>query len=302
MITLDLYKNLIINKEDNEYVIVKKIGTKVFAAILIFCIPTLINLIFNLFSKMNIGSNTDASFLNCYQKVNLNLIKQLENEQELKLSEVEEEERKKALVTLQENEAKIKALQEENTKRNQSTSSNTSTYTNNTTDMNKQNKVYIKNGTFYAPSYKASNPNTYSGKDCPSGNPLNKGYNNKYGYNNYFWNLLQNFKTAIQKAGYNISYSSQGCRSYQLQVSYYKTMEKGRAAHPGRSNHEWGIASDVTFYKNASVKCGSNRTYKNCPGMKWAHEHAKEYGLTFPLINASYKEDWHLDPLKLKKY
>ena len=36
--------------------------------------------------------------------------------------------------------------------------------------------------------------------------------------------------------------------------------------------------------------------------MKWVHEHAKDYGLRFPLLNASYKEDWHIEPMTIKTY
>ncbi len=295
MITIDLYKNLIIGKDNNN---LKKIGTRLFAAFLVFIIPTLINYIFDIFSI----NTTSSNFASCYSEASIELANKLQQEEDLKLAQSEEENRKQALLESQLNSAKLKAMQEENIKRNQSANSGGSTYSDTTTDMNKQNHVYIKNGVFYAPKYRSGNKSTYSGRDCPGDHPEKKGYNNKYGYNNYFWTMLQNFREGLKKAGYNINYSNQGCRSYSYQTSFYARAEPGRAAKPGRSNHGWGIASDVDFYKNATTKCGSGRNYKNCPGMKWAHEHAKEYGLTFPLLNASYKEDWHIEPLNLKKY
>ena len=179
--------------------------------------------------------------------------------------------------------------------------SNSSTYNSNLTDLNKQNGVFVKNGVFYKPKYKKGTTSTYSGKSCPI-NPLSQGYNNKYGYNNYFYTMLQNLIEGAKKAGYNLGISSSGCRSYSTQESFHKKMETGRAATPGKSNHGWGIASDVTFYKNASTKCNSPRTRSNCPGMAWVHDHAKDYGLKFPLLNASYKEDWHIEPMNLKTY
>lgn len=296
-IAFDLYKEILQNNDDKQKTI-KIIGNRILAAIIVYCIPTFINLIFALFSDMNIGNPNDVSFATCYDQVDITLIEKLEEEEKLKLQTLEEEKRKQDITTAQSYYAKLKAIEEENAKQKESGG----TYNDTTTDLNQQNQVYIQNGTFFAPSYNASNKNTWSGRNCPSGDPTTKGYNNPFGYNNYFWSMLQNFKQALIAAGYNIDYSSQGCRSYATQENYYKTMEKGRAAKPGHSNHGWGIASDVTFYKNSSTKCGSNRTYTNCPGMKWAHENASKYGLTFPLINASYKEDWHIEPLKLKRY
>ena len=55
----------------------------------------------------------------------------------------------------------------------------------NETDYNKQNNIYVVNGTFYIPKY------TLSGNNCPS-DPLNQGYNNPYGYNNYFYSKRSN--------------------------------------------------------------------------------------------------------------
>ena len=162
--------------------------------------------------------------------------------------------------------------------------------------MNKQNGgVYVQNGVFYYPK-------GTSGKGCKT---PNGSFNNPYGYHNEFWNRLQAFKQAAIQAGYNIDYSTQGCRTYSQQVATYEKYRStpGRAAKPGNSRHGWGIASDVhSFYKNATQKCGSNRSYSNCPGMKWAHENAPKYGLNFPLLNASYKEDWHIEPLNKKTY
>ena len=38
------------------------------------------------------------------------------------------------------------------------------------------------------------------------------------------------------------------------------------------------------------------------PSMGWAHKNAYKFGLTFPLLNASYKEDWHIEPINKSTY
>ncbi len=169
------------------------------------------------------------------------------------------------------------------------------------TDSRKLNKVYVLNGTFYYPKFIYGNKATYTGMNCPS-NPLKEGYNNPYGYNNYFYIRLTNFIEDAKQNGYKITISNQGCRTYQTQVNYYQTMTKGRAAAPGYSLHGLGIASDLEFYKNDGSVCPYGRTDTSCPSMGWAHQNAYKYGLTFPLLNASYKEDWHIEPISKVTY
>ena len=169
------------------------------------------------------------------------------------------------------------------------------------TNKNKLNNVYIIDGTFYYPKYIYGNKNTYSGMTCPN-DPIKEGYNNPYGYNNYFYERLTKFIDDANKNGYKITMSTQGCRTYNTQVNYYYTMERGRAAYPGYSLHGFGIASDLEFYQKDGSVCGYGRTAKNCPSMGWAHENAKNYGLVFSLLYASYKEDWHIEPINKIKY
>ncbi len=171
----------------------------------------------------------------------------------------------------------------------------------NETDTNKQNSVYVQNGTFYYKGYVAGNYSTYSGTNCPS-DPLKQGYNNPYGYNNYFYTRLTKFIEEAGKNGYKITMSSQGCRSYQTQINYYNTMVRGRAARPGWSLHGFGIASDLEFYNQDGSICPYGRTDYSCPSMGWAHQNASKFGLTFPLLNAFYKEDWHIEPINKKTY
>lgn len=69
-----------------------------------------------------------------------------------------------------------------------------------------------------------------------------------------------------------------GWRSYQAQVTAKKN--KGSlAATPGRSNHGWGLAADLSF--------------GNAAARQWAHDNAAKYGLTFPMS----WESWHIEPI-----
>lgn len=168
-------------------------------------------------------------------------------------------------------------------------------------DSKKLNNVYVQNGVFYYPKYVYGNRSTYSGTSCPS-NPLKQGYNNPYGYNNYFYTRLTKFVEEASKNGYKITISTQGCRTYETQIYYYNTMTRGRAAYPGYSLHGFGIASDLEFYKSDGSVCPYGRTDYSCPSMGWAHKNAYKFGLTFPLLNASYKEDWHIEPINKSTY
>ncbi len=299
MLTIDFYKGMIIGENDDKQQIIKKVGNRVIACIIVFLVPTIVNLTMSIINKAGYGNgNYFQEFASCYDEASLELVKKLESEEDLKLSEIEEQKRQESIILAADYQAKEAAKKEENRKAYQDSQSGVSpngSYSSNLTDLNKQNGVYIKNGTFYKPS----GP---SGKGCPGSNATSKGYNNSYGYNNYFYIMLTNLIKGAKDAGYNLSISSQGCRSYKTQVEYYQSMEKGRAAKPGNSRHGWGIASDVTFYKNATTKCGSKRTRSNCPGMAWVHDNAYKYGLKFPLLNASYREDWHIEPINLKTY
>lgn len=77
-----------------------------------------------------------------------------------------------------------------------------------------------------------------------------------------------------------------GWRSYSQQARLYSRYVSGvkgqaRAAKPGSSNHNFGLAFDL-IYK---------------PGGKaWAHANAARFGLRFPMSD----EDWHIEPINLK--
>lgn len=305
-ISIDLYKNMF-NTYDNKDNIIKKSGDRIIAGIIVFCVPTLVNLIIALLNHADVGTNQDTTFLSCYTEANLDLVRTLEKQEQDKLNEEEEMERLNNLALVAKGNAKIQALIEAN---KNNFSDNTGSYNNTTTDYTKQNGVYLENGTFYVPKYKDWDESTFSGRNCPS-DPLNEGYNNKHGFNNYFWDMLSALIKATQDAGYDLKYqesgTGSGCRSYTKQYNFYHETyanQPGRAARPGKSLHGFGIASDLIFYKDKNTQCGNSRTRTNCPGMAWVHDHAKDFGLEFPLNkdSATFKEDWHIQPIKIERY
>lgn len=99
------------------------------------------------------------------------------------------------------------------------------------------------------------------------------------------------FESAIQKmmaaSGGKLSIKS-GTRTperqaqlYAAALKKYGSPEAARkwVAPPGHSNHERGLAKDLGFADPATIA--------------WAHQHAGEFGLTFPLAN----ENWHIEPI-----
>lgn len=78
-----------------------------------------------------------------------------------------------------------------------------------------------------------------------------------------------------------------GYRSYDQQAKLYNDYLRGKpgqakAAPPGKSNHNHGLAADLQYASPA------DRT--------WAHANAAKYGLRFPM---SY-EPWHIEPVNAK--
>lgn len=77
-----------------------------------------------------------------------------------------------------------------------------------------------------------------------------------------------------QQAGHKVSFGS-GWRSNDDQKRLYAE-KPNLAAAPGRSNHEFGLAMDLTFSSSSA--------------RKWVHQNAHRYGMWFPM---DY-EPWHI--------
>lgn len=76
-----------------------------------------------------------------------------------------------------------------------------------------------------------------------------------------------------------------GFRTYEEQERLYREKGPGWAARPGTSNHERGIAADLSYNGSGQL-----------PG--WVHQKAAEFGIQFPLKDRAVKpEPWHAEPV-----
>ena len=96
---------------------------------------------------------------------------------------------------------------------------------------------------------------------------------------------------AAEEADMNGYIVTSGYRSYQRQQEVYAQSEPGKAQQPGASEHQTGMAFDVT------VETGDG--FENTPQYGWLMQHAHEYGFVqrYPanksdITGISY-EPWH---------
>ena len=89
----DFYKNMVtVNDKEN---VVKIVFNRILACVVIFCVPTLINLVFKLLDETDILTvKGKISFATCYNEANLELVSKMEETEALKLKEEEEEKKK----------------------------------------------------------------------------------------------------------------------------------------------------------------------------------------------------------------
>lgn len=96
---------------------------------------------------------------------------------------------------------------------------------------------------------------------------------------------------AAEEADMNGYIVTSGYRSYQRQQEVYAQSEPGKAQQPGASEHQTGLAFDVTVE--------TNEGFENTPQYAWLMQHAHEYGFIqrYPanksdITGISY-EPWH---------
>lgn len=103
--------------------------------------------------------------------------------------------------------------------------------------------------------------------------------------------LNAEFNSALQRlikdSGGKVKIGS-GYRSIAEQQVLYDRWKRGvpgqaQAAPPGKSNHNHGLAADLTYADDNS--------------RKWVHANAANYGLRFPM---SY-EPWHIEPVNARE-
>ena len=97
---------------------------------------------------------------------------------------------------------------------------------------------------------------------------------------------------AAEEQGMNGFYITSGYRSYQRQAEVYAESEPGKAQEPGASEHQTGLAFDVTAES-------SSGNFETTEQYGWLMQHAHEYGFIqrYPANKAditgiSY-EPWH---------
>lgn len=96
---------------------------------------------------------------------------------------------------------------------------------------------------------------------------------------------------AAEEQGVNGFIITSGYRSYERQAEVYAQSEPGKAQEPGASEHQTGLAFDVTAETNGG--------FESTPQYGWLSQHAHEYGFIqrYPANKAditgiSY-EPWH---------
>lgn len=273
MCAIDLGK-IVINPEEKS---LPKIIKRMIAAVTVFFLPAFLNVI------LEAAGQTSFTATTCWINANKETITTLrENEkkeqQARKQAELEAIEKQKQEQLAQEQFEKAKESQEEQ-------EDNTFLKENGT-----DGKVTVINGIFYKPS---------SGKSGESGT---KG-SGPYGYNIYFYERLQIFLNDAKAAGHDIRMSTSDYGAWRplSKQEYFwncyqtKTCNDGNlAAKPGRSNHGWGIASDLSYQSGSHGRQAA---------IYWAHDNASRYGLAFPLcqnIRGYCQENWHIEPKELK--
>ncbi|GGH80958.1 LAS superfamily LD-carboxypeptidase LdcB [Pullulanibacillus pueri] len=118
--------------------------------------------------------------------------------------------------------------------------------------------------------------------------------------------LKKLFKAADQ-AGYTL-YGESGYRSYKRQVSVYDANVEANgeaqasvvSAHPGTSEHQTGLAIDITSKDMLQESDPLVEKFGDTPAGKWVAEHAHEYGfiIRYPKgkedITGYEYEPWHI--------
>jgi len=271
MVSIDFAKAVISGDADDQSKSVKLGFNRILYAVLLFAVPYMVSLFITIMG--NIGSD----YARCLELADdPNAISQLEKDEQIKKEAKESAE-------ADAREAQAEHIKEMNAAK-QKVLSNSVTIKEEGCD----GVIYYENGIFYRPSNALVPQN---------GIPKTKG-SAPYGYNKYFYDYLTKFVEAAKNEGHIINPSDTeygAWRSFENQQYFYNCMinkncnNGNLAASPGTSNHGWAIASDLSFGN-------TNDKY-------WAHDHANEYNLRFPLCNnvrtGDCVEDWHIEPLTI---
>lgn len=273
MCAIDIAK-IVINPEEKS---VPRVVKRMITAVIVFFVPAFLNILLDAAGQTAFTATTCWTNANTATIATLRANEEAEREAQRKADQEADEKRKKEQEAKEEYEEAEEYQEEEES----------DTYLKeNGTD----GKVTVIDGVFYKPS---------SGKSGAAGT---KG-SGPYGYNIYFYNRLKKFVDDAKAEGHDIRMSTSeygAWRPLENQEYFWNCYQTKKcnngnlAAYPGRSNHGWGIASDLSY--------GSG-SHGRQAALYWAHDNASKYGLEFPLcqnIRGYCQENWHIEPTDLK--
>lgn len=263
LLTVDFAKAVISGDESAQKKTFNLATKRIMYAVIVFFVPTIVSIVNTVLGDLGVDYSV------CYNDISLDAINALEAE------EIAKEEAEKA--------ARLALLEKQRTEEEELIDKD-GYYTVAASDCD--GMVYYENGVFYKPS------NNYkSGTSATKGSAL-------YGYNKYFYDMLDNMIVAAKKNGYTIKPSTTdygAWRPYEKQQYFWncyqtKSCNNGNpAASPGTSLHGWGIASDLDYGSDAAEA--------------WAHKNASYYGLKFTVCDSypnNCSEPWHIAPAVIK--
>ena len=291
MCAVDLGKQAMNPDKNKSYL---KVIKRMIAAVSVFFIPTVVTLLLDM-----VGTQ-DYTATACWTNANVATIESKraqEKQEEEELIAARKAEQEQAAEEREELAAAREEIRKANLEKAQEAEKNK--------PGGNPNGTVITDGTFLKESgvdgmVKVVEGKFYKPSSGTSGADGTKG-SGDHGYIIFFFNRLKAFVEAAKQAGHTIKYSTSeygAWRPLSLQQYYYNCMKNcncnscNLAATPGKSNHGWGIASDMSYGSTAAKY--------------WAHDHAAEFGLRYNLCNnvrtGDCKEDWHIEPYYLSTY
>lgn len=296
---LDFLKAIKVGDEDLLSKAKKSFLNKSIAAICVFMVPTLVNVLVTISDPNNeyrecLRLGNDEAIASAYDKRISELIDKAEADNNYtayyqaysevhKLSNDEREKYTarldavyKVIQTRMDEAAKAEALQ--------SAGSSYGGYGADNIAATGVYKVEYRDGVFYLP-----NTRVKSDAEAPRLSGIS-------GTHPEFSRRLQAFLNDAQANGYKITITS-GYRAYSHQYNLWKNSTRACSerskwvACPGGSRHNFGIAADLSF-DGTSCKGGWNCN----SAATWAHSNASKYNLKFRLSH----EAWHIEPDKVE--
>lgn len=169
-----------------------------------------------------------------------------------------------------------------NSNGNDSTGDNSNNSGNSSTGTTKLCALTIVGSKYYKTVFPAT-------KDCN----VPKFSENSWGLEPQFYNNIMSLIADAKAQGCDAKIIS-GHRTYEKQAYFYDCFQSKKcnngnmAAVPGKSNHEFGIAADLSYVPKTTT----------C--LNYYRDNAGKYGLEYPLwYHATHPENWHIEPIDI---